>query len=200
MPLGSLADCVTALANVGLACAAIFAARQGIRGLNAWRSEAVGKRKMELAEEVLADFYQAREIIDGARIPVSFGGEGSTRQKTDWETEDDTRTLNAYFVPAERLAKNGEFFSQLMAHRYRFLAVFGQQAAKPYDELFNIRRDILLAVRMLYMTHQQRREGDLQQNRRKWEETIGFALSEEDPISRRLASAVEDRTALPADH
>ncbi len=189
MQSGSLSDWVTALANVCIACAAVFAARQGIRGLNAWRAEAVGKRTMELAEEVLADFYQAQEIIDEARIPVSFGDEGRTRQDADWETEDDKRTLNAYFVPAERLSKAGEFFAQLMARRYRFLALFGQEAAKPYDELFNIRREILGAVRMLFVTHQQRREGTLPQDRKKWEETIGW-VSEEDAISRRLVGAV----------
>src|SRR4029077_857524 len=69
-------------------------------------------------------------------------------------TEDDTRTLNAYFVPAERLAKNGEFFSQLMAHRYRFLAVFGQQAALPAKEfLAEVRR--LNGIRKEVLEHEE---------------------------------------------
>ncbi len=169
----------------------MFAAGQGIRSLNAWHSETVGKRKMELAEQALADFYEAREIIEGARTSVSFGDEGSSRQKGDWETEEDTRTLNAYYVPAERLAKASEFFAQLMSRRYRFLALFGQGAVKPYDELFSIRREILLAVRMLFATHRQRREGTLPKDRKKWEETIGW-VSEDDQICNRLASAVEE--------
>jgi hypothetical protein len=42
------------------------------RDLDAW------KRRTSLAEEVLADFYQAKDIIDAARSPGSLGGESDT--------------------------------------------------------------------------------------------------------------------------
>jgi hypothetical protein len=74
------------------------------RALAAW------KRKTEFAEEVLTDFYKAREVIDAARSPGGFEGEGATRQIEPWETEDDTRTLNAYFRTAERLRGQADFF------------------------------------------------------------------------------------------
>jgi hypothetical protein len=61
---------------------------------------------------VLADFYQAQRIIDEARSPGSMGNEGSTRPKVAGETEDEERTLNAYFVTAERLNNRSEFFAQ----------------------------------------------------------------------------------------
>lgn len=41
MALGSVADCVTALANLGIASTAIFALFQ----VNAWRDEAIGKEE-----------------------------------------------------------------------------------------------------------------------------------------------------------
>jgi hypothetical protein len=34
----------------------------GYRGLTKWREERIGKRRVELAEDVLADFYQARDM------------------------------------------------------------------------------------------------------------------------------------------
>jgi hypothetical protein len=49
MEWGSVSDWVMASANVGLAGAAIAAARQGIRALGAWRDEAVGMRRLEIA-------------------------------------------------------------------------------------------------------------------------------------------------------
>ena len=76
------------------------------RALEAW------KRRTEFAEVVLADFYQAQRIIDEARSPGSMGNEGSTRPKVAGETEDEERTLNAYFVTAERLNNRSEFFAQ----------------------------------------------------------------------------------------
>jgi hypothetical protein len=150
------------------------------------RAFAAWKRRTELAEEVLADFYQARDIIMAARSPGGFGDEGSTRQKEPWETEDDTRLLNSYFRTAERLLNKSEFFAQLAARRKRFLALFGQEAANPYDEIFRIRGEILIAVRMLITTHQQRELGSRPQNRETWETTMGWVHTAHDPIEVRL--------------
>jgi hypothetical protein len=67
--------------------------------------------------------------------------------------------LNGYFAAAERLNNRSEFFAQLHARRYRFVAYFGRDAAKPYDDLHKIYADILVAVRMLLDTHRQRDMG-----------------------------------------
>jgi len=59
------------------------------------------RRLTELAEEVLSDFYHAREIVHGARSRTTdgfhFGEEEITRKrnKQPWETEADTRLLNS---------------------------------------------------------------------------------------------------------
>ena len=100
------------------------------RALAAW------KRRTEFAEEVLADFYHARDIINASRSPGSFSNEGDTRTKAEWETEADTRTLNAYFATIERLAARHEFFSQLYARRYRFLALFGPENQQAFTTIF----------------------------------------------------------------
>ena len=131
------------LGAAATAGAAWFDATIAYHGLNKWRAETIGKRRAELAEEVLADFYQARDIITAARSPGSFGHEGSARQRAVWENEDDARKLNAYFATTERLENKAEFFAQLRARRYRFMAHFCRTAAKPYDELFKIRAEIL---------------------------------------------------------
>ena len=126
-----IGELIKDLAPFFTAGAAWFAAWTAWRGLNRWRAETIGKRKAEIAEEVLADFYEARDIINPARSPGSLGGEGGTRQRFEWETEEDTRMLDAYFRTTERLSKNAEFFAKLDARRYRFIAVFGKESAKP---------------------------------------------------------------------
>lgn len=186
-----LGDVVKVLAPVATAGAAWFAAVIAYRGLNKWRAETIGKRRAELAEEVLADFYQARDIINAARSPGSFSHEGATRQKANWESEDDTRTLNAYFAAAERLNKKVDFFAQLHARRYRFIAHFGVGAGKSYDQLHAIYAEIVVAVRMLVETYQHRDLGSLPENRKAWLMTIGWE-PDKDKIPSRLDSIIDD--------
>jgi hypothetical protein len=188
MPWGSVSDWATAIANFGLAGAAIFAALQGMRTLGAWRDEAVGKRKLELAEETLADFYEARAIINNARLPVTFEGEGTTRPKVEGESAGRTQRLNSYYVVLARLRKHEGFFARLFSRRYRFAVLFGTEASNVFDELFAIRNDILLTVNFLV--------GELAdswtpQDRRRKEAKIGWGDPNDDPIRERLERVVK---------
>jgi hypothetical protein len=88
------------------------------------------------------------------------------------------------------LTSKSELFARLEARQNRFLALFGQEAAKPYDEIFRIRWEILLAVRMLITTYQQRELGSMQQNRETWATTIGWVHTEQDPIETRLNQTI----------
>lgn len=141
-------ELVKVIPSVVTAITAVVGISIAARGLTKWRAETIGKRKAELAEEVLADFYQARDIIDAARSPGGFGNEGATRQKDDWESEEDTRILNAYFRTMERLISKADFFARFHARRYRFIAHFGTEAGKPYDQLHQIHTEIVVAGRM----------------------------------------------------
>ena len=51
------------LESLALIIAAVIAAF----GINAWRREHVGKKRAELAEETLALFYEAQDVINAAR-------------------------------------------------------------------------------------------------------------------------------------
>jgi hypothetical protein len=190
MSWSEIGEFIKAVAPAFTAGAACTAAWIGLRGLEKWRAETIGKRKAELAEEVLADFYKARDIIDGARFPARYDGEGDTRQHLEWETEDDRRALNAYFAPIERLTKWADFFAQLHARRYRFVAHFGQDSVKLYDELDKIRKEVIEAATMLILTYQQRELGGVRENRDKWAKTIGYREADKDSVASRLDSLV----------
>jgi hypothetical protein len=104
--------------------------------------------------------------------------------------------LNSYFRTTERLIKKSEFFAQLAARLYRFTALFGPEAVKPYDEIFRIRGEIFIAVRMLITTHKQRADGSLPQDRKQWETTIGWPHTEFDPVATRVDGAVQVMEAI----
>ena len=116
-------------------CAVIGASFVAIYGINAWRVEFVGKRRIELAEEVLVLFYQARDAIASMRNPMGYIGEGETRKPGPNETSEQKDDLNQAFVLIERYNKHIDAFSRLHALRYRFILQFGADASKPFDDL-----------------------------------------------------------------
>jgi hypothetical protein len=160
------------------------------------RTYEIWKRRTKLAEHVLADFYKARDVIEGCRFPAAFPEEGKTRDKQPWESDEDTRILNTYIRTAERLWKQTEFFSQLAAHQYHFMALFGHHAGKPFIELSQIRSEILSAVNMLILTYEERAIGNLPERRQQWEEIIGRRLTDRDAIAIRLDRVVEDISSI----
>jgi len=149
MEIGAWPDWVSALANVGVAGAAIVAVRQGIEGLTAWRREAVGRRRIELAEEVLADFYEVRDVLRWVRSPAAYGHESEGRPGRDQESEHTRHHRDTFYVPLKRLTDHAEFFAKMDARRYRVAANFGKDAAEPYDEIREIRAKISISAQAL---------------------------------------------------
>lgn len=136
-----------------------------ISGIRAWKREYIGKRKIELAEDTLMLFYQARDAIRDIRNPFGRIGEGSSRQKADHETTSETELLNRAYVAYERYQKHEDIFNKLQSTRYRFMARFGRDNEVPFNELNKIVNDIFMSAHMLGTYYWQRQgrvkmEGD----------------------------------------
>jgi hypothetical protein len=180
----------------------IVATGVGVWGLNTWRNEIVGRRKLELAEDVLAMFYEARDIFGWVRFPGSFGNEGQTRKAEESETEEEKRYKNALFVPIERLQQHHEFFGKLQSMRYRFIAYFGVEAAQPFDKIKDAHSSIVTSARMLVRTYRRYNEerSDHTNQRERWENDIGWWTREGDdklnPMINEAVAAIE-RTCKP---
>jgi hypothetical protein len=177
----------------------ILAAGVAIFGIDAWRREYVGKRRMELAEEVLALFYQARDVIRQIRNPFGLAGEGETRKADPNESPEKKRALDNAYVVFERYNKHTELFGRLHALRYRFMAQIGIEEAKPFNDLSGILSDIFLAARQLsrYWTRDERTlrtEAELEKHAKKVEEAESMFWSggTPDPIEERLEAVVRD--------
>jgi hypothetical protein len=189
------------VANILASISLIIAAWTVIIGVNAWRREYVGKRRLELAEEVLALFYEARDIISYIRNPFSFAGEGSTRNADPNESPEEKRINDNVYIVFERYNKRQDLFNKLYSMRYRYMARFGKDSAKPFDELNKIVNDIFTSARML--SHYWKEQG-----RRRWQsdeefkrhleemrkhEAIFWAMSaDKDPILPRVNAVISD--------
>ncbi len=190
--LQTLRDLIVAVAAVFTACLAYW-------GLSTWKQEFVGKRKIDLAEDVLTSFYEAKDIIEGIRSPLAGGGEGSTRQAGANETPEEKAAYDLAYVTLERYYSRIEFFSKFRSARYRFMTRFGKDKAAPFDDLLDAVRRVKvsassLARLYLYMQHahgNREREEDLQKKIEKHDAIIYFG-GDDDEIACQVEKAVED--------
>jgi hypothetical protein len=176
---------VTAIGTAMMGTAAWVASWAGIRGLDAWRAEAVGRRKAELAEEVLAQFYRIRDVIAWARLP-------SHRSPVVGESAASAadRRKAAAQAPVERLAAESKLFSELQASRYRFMAYFGQDAAHPFEEIRAIHAEIIDAAGRLSRSPDHKTPTSQTADHKRWGESLGWGDLDADALGQRLDRAI----------
>lgn len=104
---------------------------------------------MELAEEALVLFLQARDAIGHIRSVVGFTGEGTSRTRRENEDPAISVKLDSAYVLIERYNSHSELFSRVFALRYRFIAQFGAEEAKPFDALDGVLQELLIAARVM---------------------------------------------------
>ena len=188
----TIADLITAI-SVALAAISFIA------GVNAWNREFVGKRRIELAEIVLALFYEAQDAIRNIRSPFSFEGEGETRKRSENEEKEQSNLLDRAFVVVERYKNREKLFAELRSMKYRVMATFGPKAGEPFDELNQILNDIFASADILG-THFWQRQGRVQMKKEEFQEHLAemhkhesilwFHGNEKDEISLRVKRAV----------
>lgn len=136
----TLADFLESVAVIAAAGVAIF-------GINSWRREHVGKRRIELAEEALSLFYEARDVINSARSEISFDGEWKEAEKQLEHTQHSTSASIPVRIVSWRLHRRDDLFAKIRAMRYRFKAVF--KCEKPFLALTKIKIKVISAERRL---------------------------------------------------
>jgi hypothetical protein len=178
--------------------AAIVASIVAIYGINSWRHEFRGKRRIELAEYVLALFYQARDAIASIRNPLSMGDELSAPTKENESIEVKEAKDKVYFI-FKRYKDREQLFSKLISVRYRFMAQIGADKVGPLDEIQTTVNEILITARLLanvwakYLKCKNtKRQEEFEKKIFEYEEKIYWGLPEEDKISKRVDKAVAD--------
>jgi len=174
------AEWITAAGTAMAGFAALVAGWAAIRGVDAWRSELVGRRKAELAEDVLAQFYRARDVLIWARIP-------DRPLEPVPQADDRDQRHQSHVSPIERLTQESALFSELQASRYRFMAYFGEESAHPFEEMRAIHGEVITSAEALIRDPDER-ASDTERDR--WEDAIGWVDEGDDRLARRLTETI----------
>lgn len=129
------------------AISVILACWAAIAAIDAWKREHIGKRQIDLAEQVLAKFFEIRDAISMIRSPISYSGEGSKREREEYEMEEDSKLLDRVYLIHERFEKKREVFNEFNVLKYKFLASFG----KEHEAIFT---DVVGTVNMIFSSAQ----------------------------------------------
>lgn len=155
------------IATIFQSISIIIAAWTAVWGIYSWRKEFIGKRRIDLAEELLAQFYEAKDVISEIRSPFGFSGEGSSREASDKESEEEKEILDRVYVVYERYNVHKELFNNIRSLRYRAMAQLGHEIAEPFDQLNKQVMRIFISARRL--SHYWQRQG-----RTTWENKEAF--------------------------
>lgn len=143
--LGFPTDTVNSFTGFLTVIAAGLTAFFAASGLNTWRDEMKSRRRAELAEELMASFYEAEEKLGWIRFPASFGGEARDRPKNAGETEEQTRVLDIYYPAVARMQAETAFFAAFLARKHRARAIFGGKVEGPFLEIRKAHAEIQTA-------------------------------------------------------
>ncbi|WP_446810763.1 hypothetical protein ACH50O_04075 [Methylomonas sp. 2BW1-5-20] len=175
----------------------LIAAWVAVYGIDSWRREHAGKRRIELAEDTLALFYEAVDVINWMRHPMAFAAETESIERGKHESEGDYQARKNASVVFVRYQQHQELFNKIHSMRYRFMAQIGKDKAKPFEDLRDIENEIKAAARILarLWSREQFVTPEQWENHQKqiqnYEAVFWSGIEEEDPITPKLNSVIE---------
>jgi hypothetical protein len=184
------------LANLAQAGGVLYASWAIVTGIDAWKREFIGKRRIELAESTLAKFFEVKDAIAFIRSPFSKNDEGSTRQRSERETAQESEILDRGYVVVERYQKRERAFEEFNVLKYKFMASFGASHEKVFTDTMTSVNSIFSAATMLAHHYWGNRnmavlQGDAYQRHidemQKFERVIWDTGDSEDKIRVKLA-------------
>lgn len=164
----------------------------------AWQLEHRGKRNIELAEETLALFYEAKDVIAWIRSPLSFSGETDSIKQGENEDKDEFDARKRASIIFVRYNQNKELFNKIQSQRYRFMAQIGKEKTKPYDDLGKIIKEVITAAHLLAMLWPERyfrtEEEKIRHSEKieKAQKVFWNTFSDEDPINPKVDKVITD--------
>jgi hypothetical protein len=189
-------ECLKILESLAIIAASVAA----VYAISSWRREMKGRKEYELAEKVLALFYEAKDKISAIRNPFGFLEEGKSRPQLPNETEEQKRARDQAYIVWERYLKYEDTFNRLHSLRYRFMAIFGKDKVKPFDDLNEVLQDLRAAVVMLghfwyrrTQTHLPMTEAELtslNNSIRKYEPVFWEGAESPDSINEKVSAMI----------
>ena len=181
---------LASLATLTAACVAVY-------GIFKWRAEHRGTKQIDLAEETLELFYRAVDAFANVRNPGSFSHETEDVKQVDNERPEDYEARKRASIVFKRFQQEQETFSRIHALRYRFMAVFGKSAVKPFDEIFAIVWDIkrsAMSLGRLWARQNFATEEQAATHRKELDkhEAIFWSGLPDDPLDARISACIKD--------
>jgi hypothetical protein len=194
------------IAIISQAVGVIAACWAIISGIDAWKREYIGKKRIDVAEETLISFLELKDAISFIRNPFSNTEEGNSRKKRETETEAETELLNRGYIVFERYEKRKDVFIRFNTLKYRYMAVFGIDKASIFEETNRSLNSIFAAARMLatyywprqgrvHMTEEEFRKHLEEMNNQEgifWETTLNDKVNQQlDCIQEQLINVLK---------
>ncbi|MGE8367002.1 hypothetical protein [Cupriavidus sp.] len=177
--------------------ATLSAAGLAVWGINAWRRDFTGKRRIELAEETLVLFYRSADAVRAMRSPGSYEVEFEHIVQKEGESPHSFTARKIVAPLFKRHEEYSELFASLQATRYRYMARFGQESGQPFVDLHRLVVHILVTARHYAMVAgQYDPDGNPivvknQQAMREQQEAVFWDMGETDDINLRLDAIVD---------
>jgi hypothetical protein len=192
-----LEEAVKIVSAVLQASAIVVTAYFASRGLNAWRQQLLGKRRFEVAEEMLLAAYKAQSVMAHVRNPMTFG-EGQIRPRAKDERPGNADAKDMYFAPLARMQKLDDDFAQWSKVKYLAETYFGPGASAPFHAIRRSFQTVAVAARMLVETVGELAPSD--PRKKQWEAEIWDTRQPDDPITASVAAAVRDVETICRPH
>jgi hypothetical protein len=148
------------------------------------RHLALSRRRAEVAEAVLGDFYEMARIFEQVRSPMIWAGEMEAEEGVP-----EAVTKNSGYGVIRRLRKHEEFFARLEARRFTAAALFGPEVREHYQAAIRLFNAIYNAGRYILDV----KDGDQDAEQRSYlveQRRVAFATGEDDPTTRKINELV----------
>lgn len=146
------------IATISQAVAVIAACWAIISGVGAWKREFIGKRQIELAEQLLAKFFEVKDAVAFIRNPFSNSDEGKSRKRGDHESSVESLLLDRGYIVVERYQHKEQVFNEFNTLKYRCMAAFGSRTEDIFVSTNKAVNSIFISARLL-ATHYWQRQG-----------------------------------------
>lgn len=151
---------------------------------------ALAKRRAEVAEKVLTDFYAIRHAFDVIRSPMIWAGE----MEPEEGVADDIIQNDGYGV-MRRVKAHSAQFSELEATRFTVLALFGEGAAAPYVSIVQAYNRVFGAAQDLLRYRHQLDQAGLQNHMREMRRaafTVGAIGDDGEPLPDLVKASIDE--------
>lgn len=159
-----------------------------VKGFRAWRHEQLGKRQIEVAEQILTGFQKVKTALDWVRDPWAWEHKGDTYSKLADLHCDRKRT---YAVTLERLDRHRESLLEIQGLKGLARIHLGPDVDGPFKTLDSAYGDVWCAATMLtgYAGDPEKDNENTKWLKKKWQGSI-WSSGASDPFDARLQEAM----------